>query len=95
MILKKIITATLLIGFFTGCVQNTAFLGPVYTLGTTGNTIQAGLSYGSSKVVTKVTGKTPQENLNKILQKNDNDSELRKLLKRQITSTRKKLKLTK
>ena len=95
MILKKIITGTFFICLLSGCVQNTAFLGPVYTLGSTGSSLQAGLSYGSSKAVTKVTGKTPRENLNKILQKNDNDSELRKLLKRQITNTRKKLKLTK
>ena len=54
----------------TGCLQNTAFLGPAFTVASTGNVYQAGLSYGSSKIVKKMTGKTPTENIKNLLQKN-------------------------
>jgi hypothetical protein len=49
--------------FLTGCLQNTAFLGPVITVASTGNVYQAGLSYGSSQTIKKMTGKTPTENI--------------------------------
>tara|TARA_B100000780_G_C20893017_1_gene355391 strand:+ start:171 stop:458 length:288 start_codon:yes stop_codon:yes gene_type:complete len=95
MINKKIILGILIIGLLSGCVQSTAFLGPIYTLGSTGNAFQAGLSYGSSKTVTSITGKTPAENIKDILQPKDEDSDLRKLVKKQIKETRKKLNLSK
>ena len=63
----KIILTVLIILFLNGCVQSTAFLGPVYTLGTSGNVMQAGLSYGTSYAVKKVTGKTVSENVNTIV----------------------------
>lgn len=93
MILKKIITGIFLVSFLTGCVQNTALLGPAYTFGSTGNALLTGLSYGSNKVISNLTGKTTGENLKKISQTKKNDSALQKLLKKQITETRKKLKL--
>ena len=65
----RIILIVLILLFFNGCVQNTALLGPIYTLGTTGNVVQAGLSYGTSYVVKKTTGKTPSENINTLLKK--------------------------
>ena len=63
MILKKIIISAFVMCFLTGCLQNTAFLGPVITIASTGNIYQAGLSYGSSKTIKKMTGKTPTENI--------------------------------
>tara|TARA_B110000914_G_scaffold125493_1_gene109535 strand:- start:246 stop:497 length:252 start_codon:yes stop_codon:yes gene_type:complete len=51
-------------------VQNTALLGPAVTAASTGNLYQAGLSYGSSKVITKITGKTTTENIKIFLNKN-------------------------
>ena len=68
---------------FNGCMQSTAMLGPVYTLGSTGNTLQAGISYGSNKVITKF----------KKIQKKDD--ELRSFLKARIVETRKKIKIIK
>ena len=41
-----------------GCAQTTAVIGPLYTLSTTGNIYQAGLSYGSDKAITTFTGKS-------------------------------------
>tara|TARA_B110000914_G_scaffold185059_1_gene168537 strand:- start:399 stop:686 length:288 start_codon:yes stop_codon:yes gene_type:complete len=95
MINKKIILGILIIGLLSSCVQSTAFLGPMYTLGSTGNAFQAGLSYGSSKTVTSITGKTPVENIKDVLQPKDEDYDLRKLVKKQIKETRKKLNLSK
>ena len=94
MILKKIILAIIFINFLNGCVQSTALLGPMYTLGSTGNIFHAGLSYGSSKVVTNITGKTPNENIKHLLQPKGEDSDFEKLIKKRIKETRKKMNLT-
>jgi hypothetical protein len=67
MILKKIIISIFVIYFLNGCVQNTAFLGPALTVASTGNVYQAGLSYGSSQTIKKMTGKTPTENIKNFL----------------------------
>ena len=71
MILKKIIISTFAMCFLTGCLQNTAFLGPALTVASTGNVYQAGLSYGSSQVIKKMTGKTPTENVKSFLDSNN------------------------
>ena len=63
MILKKIIVGLFLLFFLNSCVQSTALLGPAYTLASTGNIYQAGLSYGSNQAVKKITGKSPTENI--------------------------------
>ena len=70
MILKKIIISAFAMCFLTGCLQNTAFLGPVLTVASTGNVYQAGLSYGSSQAIKKMTGKTPTENVKSFLDSN-------------------------
>ena len=93
MILKKLILGIIFLSFLNGCVQSTAFLGPMYTLGTTGNVFQAGLSYGSSKTVNIITGKTPVENNKDIIQPKDEDSDFERLIKKRIKETRKKLNL--
>ena len=67
MILKKIIISVFAMCFLTGCLQNAAFLGPAITVASTGSIYQAGLSYGSSKVIKKATGKTPTENIKSFL----------------------------
>ena len=71
MILNKIIISTFAMCFLTGCLQNTAFLGPAITVASTGNIYQAGLSYGSSQVIKKMTGKTPTENVKSFLDSNN------------------------
>ena len=76
-----------------GCAQTTAFIGPLYTLSTTGNIYQAGLSYGSDKAITTLTGKSSLENFEDLLKVKKQDSDLRKLVKKQIKETRKKLNL--
>ena len=63
MLYKKIIIGLFLLFIFNGCVQSTALLGPAYTLASTGNIYQAGLTYGSNKAVEEITGKSPTENI--------------------------------
>ena len=67
MIQKKIIISLIFLSFLNGCAQNLAFLGPVITGASTGSVYQAGLSYGSGKVIKKVTGKTTTENIKNVL----------------------------
>ena len=63
MIYKKIFIGLFLLFILNGCVQSTALLGPAYTLASTGNIYQAGLSYGSNKAIEEITGKSPTENI--------------------------------
>jgi len=70
MILKKLTISLFCIFFLNSCAQNAAFLGPALTGVSTGSIYQAGLSYGSAEVVTKITGKSPTENIKKFLEEN-------------------------
>jgi len=79
----------------SGCAQSTAFLAPIYTFGTTGNAYQAGFSYSSNKAITTLTGKSSLENVEDLLKAKKQDSDLRKLVKKRIKETRKKLNLKK
>ena len=63
---KKFILGFLTISLLGGCATPTAMLGPAYTLTSSGNVLQAGLSYGSNEMITMYTGKTPLENLQDI-----------------------------
>ena len=65
MINKKIIFGLFILNLLAGCTSPAAMLGPAYTM-SSGNTLQAGLSYGSNKLITQYTGKTPIENLKDI-----------------------------
>ena len=92
---KQIVIGTIFVIFFNGCVQNTAFLGPILTGATTGSVAQAGLSYGSNKVVTTLTGKSTEENIKLLLIPKKEDDDFTKLVKKRIKETRKKLNLVK
>ena len=82
MIIKKIISGIFFLCLLNGCAQSTAFLGPIYTFGTTGNAYQAGFSYGSNKIVTSLTGKSTVENVEHLLKAKKQDSDLKKLVKK-------------
>ena len=75
MILKKIIAGLFLLFFLNGCVQSAALLGPAYTMASTGNVFQAGLSYGSNQAVKKITGKSTTQNFKKVLEIKKEDTE--------------------
>ena len=100
MILKKIIAGLFLLFFLNGCVQSAALLGPAYTLTSTGNVFQAGLSYGSNHAVKKITGKSTTENIksfvddNKIkVEEEENHEEFFALIKSRIEKTSKIIQL--
>ena len=67
MILKKLIIGLSFLCILNGCAQNVALLGPAITGASTGSIYQASLSYGSGRVIEKVTGKTTVENIKDIL----------------------------
>ena len=67
---KKIVFGLAILSFLSACTSPTAMLGPAYTLSTTGNVLQASLSYGSNEMITTYTGKTPLENIKEIALKN-------------------------
>ena len=75
-------------------MQSTAMLGPAYTLGSTGNAFQAGLSYGSNKALTKYQEISQKESDQKITKQKKN-LEFRDYLKTRIAETRKKIKTIK
>ena len=100
MILNKIIAGLFLLFFLNGCVQSAALLGPAYTLTSTSNVFQAGLSYGSNHAVKKITGKSTTENIksfvddNKIkVEEEENHEEFFALVKSRIEKTSKIIKL--
>ena len=100
MILKKIIVGLFLLFFLNGCVQGTALLGPAYTLTSTGNIYQAGLTYGSNQAVKKITGKSPTENIKSLvdnkkikIEERERQEEFFALVKSRIEKTSKIIKL--
>ncbi len=100
MILKNIIAGLILLFFLNGCVQSTALLGPAYTLTSTGNVFQAGLSYGSNQAVKKITGKSTTENIKSLvdnkkskIDEEQNYDEFFALVKRRIEKTSKIIQL--
>ena len=99
---KKIIFGLIFVVLLGACASPTALLGPAYTLTSTGNIYQAGLSYGSNALITEYTGKTPIENLQEISslkEKNIKESTLKSedfylLVKSKIEKTSKILNLS-
>ena len=102
---KKIIFGLFTLCFLGACGSPTAMLGPAYTLTSTGNIAQAGLSYGSNAFITSYTGKTPIENLEEIasnklpIEKNIKKQTLEsedfyQLVKFKIEMTKDKIKLS-
>ena len=66
MINKKTIFGLITVIFLGACTAPTAMLGPAYTLTSSGNVYQAGLSYASNTLIEQYTGKTPIENLKEL-----------------------------
>ena len=100
MILKKIFAGLFLLFFLNGCVQSTALLGPAYTLASSGNIYQAGLSYGSNQAVKKITGKSPTENIQSLVddkklkvEEKESQEEFFALVKNRIEKTSKIINL--
>ena len=100
MISNKIIAGLFLLFFLNACVQSTALLGPAYTFASTGNIYQAGLSYGSNQAVKRITGKSPAENVQSLvdnkkikIEEKEKQDEFFALVKSRIEKTSKIIKL--
>ena len=100
MILKKIFAGLFLLIFLNGCVQSAALLGPAYTLASSGNAYQASLSYGSNQAVKKITGKSPTENIQSLvdnkkkkIEEEEKQEEFFTLVKNRIEKTSKIIQL--
>ena len=99
MISNNTIAGLFLLLFLNGCVQTTALLGPVYTLASTGNIYQASLSYGSNHAVEKITGKSPTENVQSLvdnkkkIEEKEKQEEFFTLVKSRIEKTSKIIQL--
>ncbi|MDC1280339.1 hypothetical protein N8Z07_03405 [Pelagibacteraceae bacterium] len=93
-IIKKLIIGIFILTSLNGCAQNVALLGPAYTLASSGNIYQAGLTYGSNEAVMLTTGKSTAENIQEILTAKQEDTAFEKLVKKRIKKTRKKLNLS-
>ena len=59
--MKKVLFFIAMGVILNGCTQYSSFLGPTYTIATTGNVYQAGLYYQSSSLIKKKTGKSESE----------------------------------
>ena len=105
MVRKKTIIGLFTLSFLGACASPTAMLGPAYTLTSSGNIYQAGLSYGSNEMITMYTGKTPLENLGEITSENLpvkksierktlESEDFHQLVKNKIEKTKGKIKLS-
>ena len=64
--------------FLNACAQSTALLGPAITIGTTGNVLQAGLTYGSNIAVKEATGKLPGEHVSLYVENKKEEKKLKR-----------------
>tara|TARA_Y100001970_G_C14218963_1_gene851437 strand:+ start:1278 stop:1571 length:294 start_codon:yes stop_codon:yes gene_type:complete len=95
--MKKIFLYILCFAVLNGCTQYSSFVGPSYTIATTGNIYQASFAYSSGTILEKKTGKKPSEHVYYFIKKLDDskkiNQELIKLVETRIEKTRKKIKI--
>ena len=72
---RKILLALIVVILLNGCTSPSAMISPAYTLSSSGNAFQAGLSYGSNEFITQYTGKTPIENLKELRVIEENETQ--------------------
>ncbi len=66
--IRKISLYVILLISLNGCIQTTAsFIGPAYTVASTGNVYQAGLSVTINQALVHTTGEDAVEHVTKIL----------------------------
>ena len=75
--IMKIVLVISVLLFFNGCVQNASLLGPIYTIGTTGNALQAGASFGTSQAIKKIRSQAKSQKINFSLKKNKLKNDLK------------------
>ncbi len=97
--MREILIVLFSLALLSGCVQSTALIGPAITIGTTGNVMQAGFSYGSNMTIRHVTGKTPGEYATSYIEEKREEKKIRKeivsYLESHIEIIRKKISVKK
>jgi len=76
--MKKILLITTSFVLLGACAQTTALLGPAISIGSTGNVMQAGFSYGANMVVKQTTGKVPSEHVSLYVEEKKKEKMLKK-----------------
>ena len=76
--MKKIIVIIISFVFLGACAQSTVFLGPAISVGSTGNVIQAGYSYGTNMIIKQATGKMPSEHVSLYIEEKNEEKKLKK-----------------
>ena len=91
----RILVITISFFFLTGFIPLFSIVGPSMTALTSGNMYKAGAQFLINQNIEKQTGKTSlvlfKEEINKKIQKNSLDEDLRKLVEKRINMTRKKI----
>jgi len=97
--MRKILIILLSLVLLSACAQSTALIGPVITIGNTGNVLQAGFSYGSNMAIKQTTGKTAGELVTSYVKEKKEKKKIRKeivsYLESHIKIMRKKLSVKK
>tara|TARA_B100000902_G_scaffold398613_1_gene466051 strand:- start:83 stop:409 length:327 start_codon:yes stop_codon:yes gene_type:complete len=102
---KKIIFLIIILFPLSACVQSTALMGPGYTIMTSGNIAQAGVQYGTNKIIEKRTGKNTLSLITDAIEENKSENEkkqnlfdekkfqndFRKLVKKKFYKTREQI----
>ena len=95
--LLRILLISVSFFFLTGFVPFFSIVGPGMTALTSGNFYKAGAQYLINQKIEKQTGKNSltlvKEEINKKINKNSFNEDLKKLVEKRIKMTRKKLKL--
>ena len=82
--IRKLSLYVILLIALNGCIQTTAsFIGPAYTVASTGNVYQAGLSVTINQALVHTTGEDAIEHVTKILDNLDKKKENKKNLQTQ------------
>ena len=93
--MRKIVFFLAMGVFLNSCTQYSSFIGPSYTIATTGNVVQAGISYHSSSVIKKKIEKNAFDVESFLLEMENEqtniDENLIALIETNIKKTRKKI----
>ena len=76
--MRKILLLLFVLTLLSSCAQSTALLGPAISIGSTGNVMQAGFSYGTNMAVKQTTGKMPSEHFSLYIKGKKEEKKLKK-----------------
>ena len=76
--MKKTIVIIISFVFLGACAQSTALIGPAISIGSSGNVMQAGFSYGTNILVKQTTGKVPSEHVSLYIEEKKEEKKLKK-----------------